>query len=187
VVVPSFWLSGLFDLGKFCNKRELSEILGISERSLTEWQADGMPIQAMADARGAENTYDTEACIRWWIEREVRRRSTGSSDEALNNVRYQREVLALKRDLGELVDASEVRPALEAWRDDVLATLLGIPEKFAQRIEIAVGIDAKRQLLEEMVGEMRDVMGSYDDGTGPGPADSSRISQSAEDHRHHVG
>jgi hypothetical protein len=169
------------------NKRELSEILGISERSLTEWQAEGMPIFTMADARGQEHTYDTEACIRWWIERDVRRRTSGSSDDNLSQIKYQREVLALKRDLGALVEVSEVLPALEAWRDDVLATMVSVPERYAQPMDAAVGIEGRRQLLADIIVELREVMGSYEFGTGAVSAGGAGLPQSAEDQRVAVG
>ena len=38
-------------MGKRVNKRELAEILGKSERTLTDWQDDGPPRRARLGAR----------------------------------------------------------------------------------------------------------------------------------------
>jgi len=42
------------------NKKELAEIIGISERSLTEWQKEGLPVASYADNRGQANEYDKD-------------------------------------------------------------------------------------------------------------------------------
>ena len=173
-------------MGKSVNKRELSEILGISERSLTEWQRDGMPVVEFADTQGRENTYDTEAVIRWWIARDVAR-AGGSSMDKLNDVRYRRELLSLQRDMGEVVIRDEIRPAFQRYVNDVLAVLLGLPDKYAQTLELTETQDGKHQVLQDLVAEVRDVLGNYEfcaetfDGRNPG------LSQSAENHAGAVG
>ena len=55
-------------MGKIVCKRELARILGYSERIITEWQKEGMPIREQTE-RGKANQYDTEEVIRWMIER----------------------------------------------------------------------------------------------------------------------
>ena len=46
------------------NKTELSEIFGVSQTTLTEWQKAGMPYKKGANT-SAGNTYNTAACIAW--------------------------------------------------------------------------------------------------------------------------
>lgn len=51
-------------MGRLVSKRELSEILGVSERTLTDWQQKGMPIKVHT-TRGLANEYDTADVFRW--------------------------------------------------------------------------------------------------------------------------
>ena len=51
------------------NKRQLSEILGVSERSLTDWQKEGLPVASYADNRGQANEYESSEVIRWMVQR----------------------------------------------------------------------------------------------------------------------
>lgn len=55
------------------NKRQLSEILGVSERSLTDWQKEGLPVASYADNRGQANEYESSEVIRWMVQREIER------------------------------------------------------------------------------------------------------------------
>ena len=148
-------------MGRAVNKRELSETIGVSERTLTEWQKDGMPVVEFGESRGEPNTYDTEAVIRWWIEREVSRRADKSTFDRLNEIKAKREELGYRRDLGEIVMREEIRPAFRRYAHDTLATLISLPDKYAQMLELTAGIDGKHQVLQDMIGEIRDVLGNY--------------------------
>lgn len=174
-------------MGRAVNKRELSEILGISERSLTDWQKDGMPIVELGESRGHENTYDTEAVIRWWLEREASRRVGSSSFDKLNDVRYRRELINLEREQGKIVMIDDIRPAFRTYTNDVLATLLAIPDKYAQQLELTESVDGKHQLLQDMVAEIRDVMGNYEFCAAPAAGGNPGDTQSAEDFGRAVG
>ncbi len=56
-------------MGEIVNKVRLAKILGKSERTLTEWQKEGMPTKKKG-ARGQSNTYDTAKVIEWLIKKE---------------------------------------------------------------------------------------------------------------------
>jgi len=174
-------------MGITVNKRELSEILGISERSLTDWQKEGMPVVELGEVRGQENTYDTEAVIRWWIDRDVSKRAGGSSFERLNDIRCRRELLNLRREEGEIVLRSEIRPAFESYVNDVLSVLVSLPDKYTQVLELTAGADGKHQVLDDMIAEMRDVMGNYEFCAAPAADDDPGVSQPAEDFGRAVG
>lgn len=51
-------------MGKKVSKQAMAEIFGVSERTLTAWQKQGMPIQ-YDGKRGQRNQYDTAECIEW--------------------------------------------------------------------------------------------------------------------------
>lgn len=50
---------------EFLSKRLLASALGVSERSLTTWQAQGMPIAEIAPSRGATSHYDLDEVRQW--------------------------------------------------------------------------------------------------------------------------
>jgi hypothetical protein len=128
---------------------------------------------------GQENTYDTEAVIRWWIQRDVGRASGGSAFDKLNEIRYQREVISLRKDLGEIVLKEDIRPAFRQYVSDVLATLLAIPDKYAQTMHLAQSMDEKHQLLDDIVAEIRDELGNYEFCAGTAPGGNSGLSHAA--------
>lgn len=83
------------------NKRELSERLGISETSLTEWQKKGLPVLEHG-SRGKPGVYDLAAVVRWV-------RETGSG-LAVRGSAPRIDLVRLERELG--VNASPAPPDL---------------------------------------------------------------------------
>lgn len=54
-------------MAKKVNKKELAEIIGKNETTITQYQKAGLPIERKA-GRGASNTYDTAHVIDWLIQ-----------------------------------------------------------------------------------------------------------------------
>src|SRR3990172_13341229 len=52
------------------NKHQLADVMGVSERTLSEWQEDGLPIKSVG-GRGMENQYETAEVIEWRVQRAV--------------------------------------------------------------------------------------------------------------------
>lgn len=149
-------------MGKVVNKRELSEILGVSERSLTEWQEEDPPLPVLRRGeRGQTNEYDTAAVIDWRIGREMRRAQIEKPGDRLDRLRGDREELELAKLRRTLIPAEEIEPALEQYVTDVLNYLQGIPERYAGMLQAMEDVEGKRQLLEDLVREFRDELGSY--------------------------
>ena len=136
-------------MGKVVNKRDLSEILGVSETTLTDWQRIGMPMLLDAD-RGHSNSYDTEAVIRWQIERALGA-SRETAKERLDRITADLRELDLHRRRGELVAVAEVvnawGPMFIALRTRLLAipTAADIPESLRPQLTERV-----RQALQEI-------------------------------------
>lgn len=148
-------------MGRLVNKRELSEIFEISERSFTEWQKEGMPIH-QAGERGQENQYDTAAVHRWIVQRELAKAQVRSPRDALDAVKTKREELALRKDQGALVERGELRPLLDRFVQDNVAILEGIPDKYAPLLQQTPDLEGKHQLLKEAVREVRQGLGDYE-------------------------
>ena len=149
-------------MGRLVNKRELEELFEITQRTLTEWQKEGMPIKTAAQERGKEHQYDTAAVHRWIVDREIARRQIRSPRDQLDLVKMQREELALKKDLRQLIDADELRPLLERFVQDVVAVIEAGPDKYAMPLHQTPDLEGKHQLLKELTREIRVALGQYD-------------------------
>ena len=158
-------------MGKMVNKTDLSEIVGISQRSLTTWQKNGMPI-AVDGTRGSENLYDTKEVIDWMIQREIERRisdhggsETDFYDLEMERARltyHQANIASLDQKIkeGKLIPADVVEGA---WVDFVAAfraKVLSVPTKAAHQFiglnDLAQIQDVLKEHLYEALAELAD-------------------------------
>lgn len=145
------------------NKKRLSELLGISEPTLTQYQREGMPLIAKG-SRGKENEYDVAAVIAWFKNRLQAERSQQSSGDLnyevertrLTKAQADKQELDLAARRGELVDVSDVR---KHWQQMVFAAkakLLAIPVKAAPAVITAQSTAEVFELLTAMIREALD-------------------------------
>lgn len=145
-------------MGKIVNKAQLEEIIGVSQRSLTEWQKEpGFPIEVDA-GRGASNQYDTQKVIEWMIQRAVGGQKKESTTERLNRVRAEREELGLAQEIGRLIPAKETEELLTrvatAIRSNVMSgnsrLKLELDTLYETDIDITVLHDHSRGILTSL-------------------------------------
>ena len=130
------------------NKRVLADVLGTTERTLTEWQDEGLPIEAKGE-RGEENSYDTAAVIAWHVQRSLQRAGKAESQRD-REARLRGDMLELELALknNTMVSVDEIRPT---WQGRVLAAaffMMGRQSRLAGILEATPGIEAKRELLK---------------------------------------
>lgn len=150
-------------MGKQVNQRELSEILGVTQVTLWQWQKDGMPL-LLASENGKANQYDTEQVIAWWIAREVSKVQTETPKDRLARLqgdRVQREMDILDR---RLIPVEEIEPAWLAMVQSARSYLRAEPDRLAHLLDVTDGVDAKRDLLSETFDEFLRKLATYDSG-----------------------
>ena len=145
-----------------------------------------MPIASLGGP-GVDNSYDLAEIVRWSCLREIGKRGIQSAFDRLNDIRAKREEINLKRDLGQVVFIPDIRPALQRYINDITATLLGLPEKYAQQLEQTVGVEGKHQVLADMVVEIRETMGNYEFSAATHPGGDPAAQTATEDHASAVG
>lgn len=136
-------------MGKIVNQGELAEILGKSPTTITEWQAQGLPIKTETPGRvGYE--YDTADVI-IWIEQRARALAGKAEKPNEREARLRGDVLELelaeKRNV--LVPSTEVRPV---WESRVLAAAAfqrSRASQLAGELEATPGFEPKRALLRK--------------------------------------
>lgn len=154
-------------MGRIVNQRELSEILGITAKSLSLWQKDGMPV-ALETENGLSNQYDTEQVIAWYVAREVAKGAKETEKDRLARLQGDKIELEIAEKRHELVPASEIEPA---WVSMVLATrqaLLSLPARVAPLLAQLDGADPIRELLREEIEDALTQLAAANDDSGAG-------------------
>lgn len=151
-------------MGRRVNKAELSEIIGISERSLTEWQKeDGFPI-LYDGARGESNEYDCADVIAWYVRREVSKVQAETQEQRLKRLQADEIEDRLKRQRGQVVSLAELEPEIAGMVLTVRQEILNVPN--------ALPIDDEmRALIAERLADALRGLSKYEPGEGPDTAD----------------
>lgn len=143
------------------NKRELSEIIGVSERTLTEWQKSGLPVASYADNRGQANEYDTTAVIKWLVEREVAKITDEKPKDRLDRVKADEIELRIKERTGELAPAALFE---RAWGDHILAArteFLTMPDVLATELSATTGVNIDPDIIQEHINRALEKLSNY--------------------------
>lgn len=143
------------------NKRELSEVVGVTERTLTTYSKQGMPIAA-ASARGKASKFDTVDVINWMIQKEVTKLSFGGNldltEETARLKHHQANNEALKEDQlrGSLIPEIVIREhgagMVSAFRSKMLALTTKIRNRFSDLSDDV--IDEIQRLITEALEEL---------------------------------
>ena len=158
-------------MGKLVNKRELAEIVGKSQQTVTTWQKNGLPMESDG-TKGRDNIYDTGQVIDWLIAREINARikERGSEDEFYDFEKERARLTfhnANKASLEErvlnrsLIEASTVK---EVWADLITAfraKILGIPTKSAHKFLSVTELNESQEILKEDLQEALAELSEY--------------------------
>lgn len=155
------------------NKRELSEILGKSRRTLTEWQKYGLPIENDG-TRGNENLYNVPDVIEWMIQRAVdgRLRAVENREGECYDYDTERARLTHHQANKARLDESILRGNLipgevveRVWTDIVSAFrahILLIPDKAAAAVIEASDLNETQAILKDHVYEALTELAKYE-------------------------
>lgn len=145
------------------NKRQLSEILGVSERSLTEWQKEGLPVASYADNRGQANEYESGDVIRWMIQRELERLNKEKPRDRLDRLKADAIELDIKERTGELAPAALFE---RAWSDHILAArteFLTMPDMLATELSAVLGVEVDPDVIAMYINRALEKLANYGD------------------------
>lgn len=147
-------------MSKTVNKTELAKILGVTQKTLTEWQAEDPPMpMTKGKSTRAGNTYDTAKVIAWMIERQIGKRlgSDGHDklDAAYEKARKDKEAadkLALENRVrrGELLEAAEVLARYGQLVHAARTKLRSIGSKLAKRVEGLPALKIRAEIDREI-------------------------------------
>lgn len=163
------------------NKRELANILGVTEETLTQWQKQGMPIVKAGKGRGG-SVYDTVAVLAWKSARDQSDQPiTDFETERTRKVKLEADKLALEvaEKRGDLIPAEQVESAVADMVAAFRARILSIPSKLAGPIAATIDTRETEALLTDAIHEALHELSDYapsaetghpDGGPSGGPA-----------------
>jgi phage terminase Nu1 subunit (DNA packaging protein) len=142
------------------NKKQLAEILGVTQKTITNYQSQGLPFED--NERGVANVYDTKEVIRWFVERELNRRYGASGDvrERLDKDYEQARLAKAQADgkeienkikQGELAPVELLTQVLSHVSAQTASILESIPQKVKRQLpELpASGVEViKREIIK---------------------------------------
>lgn len=118
----------------------IADLFGVAPKTIVEWQATGFPV-AVQGGRGVPNEYDATACVRWLIEREVRKVQVEQPQDRLARVQADKIEMENAERRGVLIPADMLEPKLKAafvtartkWMDAVPRLARELPADPAAR------------------------------------------------------
>lgn len=146
--------------GLVVNKRQLAEIMGVSQRTVTDWQQKGMPVRHLAD-RGHDNQYDTAEVIEWRLQQLLAGEKRESQKERLERLQGDRLELELMRNCDELAEAIA---ADSMWEHAVLAArgvILGLGRRIKPEIDQRYDIDLDLRIVDPITDEALTRLSEY--------------------------
>ena len=140
------------------DKKQLSKIFGVSERTITEWQKNGMPVQSKSV--GTSNGYETVDVIAWRIASSTEKDDeTESHGIALTRERARktkaeadRVELRLAKEKQELLEADIVFHAWSEILADVRQSVLQFPMRITPLI---LGLEDETKIKEVITAEVK--------------------------------
>ncbi|MBI5785192.1 MAG: terminase small subunit, partial [Rhodocyclales bacterium] len=98
---------------RIIGQQSIADLFGVSRETIDTWQRHGLPV-AVRGGPGVPSEYDTEACINWLIEREVKRVCEERPQDRLARVQADKIEMenAARRCL--LIPADKLEPRLKA-------------------------------------------------------------------------
>ncbi len=132
-------------MGKKVQKKELAEILGVTEKTLTTWQKNGMPIEIVG-GRGQRNTYDSQEVIDWVVTQRMIKAGVGKGEEVssvfdekiesarLKHWQANEKEIAVREEAKQLVRRPDIEFKLGQIITSAKSGLMNLAPRLSQRL-----------------------------------------------------
>lgn len=120
----------------------IASVFGVAPKTVVEWQEQGFPI-ALRGGPGVPSEYETEACIGWLVDREVKKVQSERPQDRLARVQADKIEMENAEKRGLLIPAEQLEPKLraamvaarEAWRNEPSRLAREVQGKTAEEVE----------------------------------------------------
>ena len=127
---------------RIIGQEQIADVLGTTPKTIVEWQEQGLPI-AVRGSRGVPSEYSAADCVRWLVEREVKKVRNETPKDRLARLQADRIEMEMAEKRGILLPADQIEPKLRAalvaaremWRNEPARLAREVPGKPIKEIE----------------------------------------------------
>lgn len=127
-------------MARIVGQERIAEVFGVAPKTIVDWQEQGFPV-AVRGGPGVASEYESAECIRWLVDREIRKVQVETPNDRLARVKADSIEMdnAVRR--GQLIPADQLEPKLRAaflaarerWLDAVPRLVRELPDEPAAR------------------------------------------------------
>ncbi len=139
------------------NKIQLSEIFDVTSRTITDWEAKGMPIKNR-HGRGKASEYDTSECIDWRLRFMVNGNRHTSAKERREEAEAQLKEIELGEKLEQFLIAEDVELMMASAIIASKVSLLSGARKIKKRIEKESGANIELGFINALIHDALTVL-----------------------------
>lgn len=100
-------------MARIVGQERVADVFGVAPKTIVEWQEHGFPI-AFRGGPGVASEYESAECIRWMVDRELRKIQSESPNDRLARAKAESVEMDNAERRGQLVQAAQLEPKLAA-------------------------------------------------------------------------
>lgn len=132
-------------MARIVGQERIAEVFGVAPKTIVAWQEEGFPI-AQRGSPGIPSEYESADCIRWYVDREVKKVQTETPNDRLARVKADSIEMDNAERRGQLIPAELLEPKLKA-------AFVAAREKFLDAVprlarELPVELGAREAMLQ---------------------------------------
>lgn len=132
-------------MSRIVGQERIADVFGVAPKTIVDWQEQGFPI-AVRGGPGVPSEYETADCIRWYVEREVKKVQSESPNDRLARVKAESIEMDNAERRGLLVRADQIEPKLKAAFLVAREKWLDALHRLAR--ELPADIDGREKMLQ---------------------------------------
>ncbi|MFA6015885.1 MAG: terminase small subunit [Gallionellaceae bacterium] len=111
----------------------IASVFGVAPKTIVEWQEQGFPV-AVRGGPGVASEYETEACVAWMVDREVKKVQTERPQDRLARVQADKIEMENAEKRQQLIPAEQLEPKLKAAFVSARERLLEAASRLAREL-----------------------------------------------------
>ena len=100
-------------MARIVGQERIADVFGVAPKTIVEWQEQGFPI-AQRGGPGVASEYESAECIRWMVERELKKVQSETPNDRLARAKAESVEMDNAERRGLLVRADQLEPKLKA-------------------------------------------------------------------------
>lgn len=132
-------------MARIVGQERIADVFGVAPKTIVAWQDEGFPI-AFRGSPGIPSEYESADCIRWYVEREVRKVQAETPNDRLARVKADAIEMDNAERRGLLIPAALLEPKLKAAFVNAREKWLDAQHRLAR--ELPDDVDGREAMLQ---------------------------------------